>query len=330
MKAPAMRPLSREALEFLPAVLEVQETPPLPLARAILWAIAGCLVAAVAWSALSRVDVVAVAGGKVIPSGKSKPVQAFESGRVRAIRVGEGDRVREGDVLVELDAAVSAADVNAARERIAKLERTLPLIRERASAAARLERQGLLPRSDYLALAEQRIAAEQDLAELRQELVKAQERQSWQTLRAPVSGRVQQLAVHAPGAVVTPAEALMVIVPGAPSLEVEAYVANKDIGFVSAGQDVEIKLEAFPFTRYGTLPGRVVGVSDDAIADDKLGLVYLARVALGRPDIEVDGRSVRLSPGMVVSVEIRTGRRRVIEYFLSPLSGLAHDSLRER
>lgn len=330
MKPAADARLAREALAFLPAALEIQETPPRPAARGILWAIIACCLAAIVWSVLAKVDVVAVAGGKVIPAGKSKPVQAFESGRVRAIHVAEGDRVRAGEVLVELDASVSAADVNAARQRIAKLERTLPLVQERAASARKLQAQGLLPRSDYLALEEQRIAVEQDLAERRQELVKAQERNDWQTLRAPVSGRVQQLAVHGAGAVVTPAQPLMVVVPEALALEVEAYVANKDIGFVSAGQDVALKLETFPFTRYGTLPGRVISVSDDAIADDKLGLVYLARVALEQPVIEVDGRPVRLAPGMAVSAEIRTGERRVVEFFLSPLSRLVHESLRER
>jgi hemolysin D len=172
--------------------------------------------------------------------------------------------------------------------------------------------------------------AEQRLASLAQERIKAADRSRLMRLTAPVGGSVQQLAVHTVGGVVTPAQALLVIVPGDNPLEVEAFLENKDIGFVHAGQTAEIKLETFPFTKYGTILGRVTQVSSDAIQDDKRGLVYAARVKLDKSAIVVDGKSVNLTPGMAVTVEIKTGKRRVIEYFLSPLLQYGDESLRER
>ena len=77
---------------------------------------------------------------------------------------------------------------------------------------------------------------------------------------------VQQLAVHTVGGVVTPAQALMVIVPADSQLEIEAMVSNRDIGFVEPGQDAEIKVDTFNFTRYGLLHGKVLSVSQDAIS----------------------------------------------------------------
>ncbi len=141
---------------------------------------------------------------------------------------------------------------------------------------------------------------------------------------------MQQLAVHTVGGVVTPAQQLLIVVPNDHPLEVEAWVENKDIGFVKEGQPVEIKVETFPFTVYGTINGRIVSVSDDAVPLENVGPTYAARVSMDRSEMIVDGRPVRLSPGMAVTAEIKTGERRLIEFFLSPLLKYASESVRER
>lgn len=172
--------------------------------------------------------------------------------------------------------------------------------------------------------------AKQKILALEQELIKADQRERLTQLKAPVSGIVQQLAVHTAGGVVTEAQPLMVIVPEDDRLEVDAFLENKDIGFVHTGQPVAVKIQAFPYTKYGTIPGEVRSISADAVQHEKLGPVYTARVALQRSDIPVGDKLVRLAPGMTVSAEIKTGKRRVIEYFLSPLLVYQSESLRER
>ncbi len=436
--------------EFLPAALEVQETPPSPLGRAIAWCIIILFASAVAWACLGRVDIVAVAPGKVIPDGRSKVVQPLEKGTVRAIHVTEGQAVSRGDILIELDTtrtradeerireelltaeleAVSAralvlalenedagaghppwpaqasaemialhekwlqgrlrehrarlaaldndirarqAELAATRETITKLERILPLIAERVASLDTLTAQGMAARTVFLELEQQRIEVQQDLATagnrskalraaieerraqrrataaafmatalkqatettrrvkaLRQELIKASRRNRLHLLTAPVDGVVQQLAVHTLGGVVTPAQPLMVIVPRDQDIEIEAHIANKDIGFIHAGQRARVKVDAFPFTRYGILDATLRTVSRDAVADERRGWVYSARLALEEDSIAVGGEQVRLTPGMTVTVEIRTGERRLIEYFLSPLMQHVDESLRER
>jgi hemolysin D len=162
---------------------------------------------------------------------------------------------------------------------------------------------------------------------------------------------VQQLAIHTIGGVVTPAQALLVVVPSESQLEIEAMVSNRDIGFVHSGQEAEIKVDTFNFTRYGLLHGRVLNVSQDAVIRERqdnrsnertLGtqnetsepnsqeLNYSARVSLDRTQMRIDDRMVNLSPGMAVTVEIKTGSRRILSYLLSPLVRYNHDSLRER
>ncbi|MCZ4323585.1 HlyD family type I secretion periplasmic adaptor subunit [Pseudomonas anguilliseptica] len=172
--------------------------------------------------------------------------------------------------------------------------------------------------------------SEQRAAALTQELKKAQQRDSLRRLTAPVDGTVQQLAIHTSGGVVTEAQPLMVIVPSDQPVEVEAMLENKDIGFVRPGQEVEIKVETFTFTKYGVIEGEVVSISSDAIEDEKLGLVYSARIQLKSDKIQVGGNQIALSPGMAVRVEVKTGKRRVIDYFLSPLQQHAAESLNER
>src|SRR5262249_39410679 len=158
--------------------------------------------------------------------------------------------------------------------------------------------------------------AEQKVAELTEEAVKADRKMEEQLLRAPIDGTVQQLAVHTLGGVVTPAQQLMVIVPKKSRLEVEAMVSNRDIGFVQAGQSAEIKIDTFDFTRYGLLQGKVLNVSQDAIVRDKPAapdktpstptsgalattsepqgqeLVYAARVSLDRTQMQVEDARV--------------------------------------
>lgn len=149
-------------------------------------------------------------------------------------------------------------------------------------------------------------------------------------LTAPVDGTVQQLAVHTVGGVVPAAQPLMQIVPARHRLEMEAFIENKDVGFVQEGQTAEVKIDAFEYTKFGTVPGRVSHVSRDAIEDEKRGLIYSVRVTLDRATIDVDGRHARLEPGMSGSVEIKTGNRRIIEYVLSPLVKHRRESLHER
>ena len=149
-------------------------------------------------------------------------------------------------------------------------------------------------------------------------------------LLAPVDGTVQQLTVRTVGGVVPAAQPLMQIVPQQAGAEVEAFMENKDVGFVMVGQDAQVKVEAFQYTKYGTIPGRVIHVSRDAIQDEKRGLIYSIKVALDKESISVDGKDIPLSPGMSVSVEIKTGTRRIIEYVLSPLIQHGRESLRER
>ena len=367
-------------LEFLPAVLEIQESPPSPVGRTIIFIIIGVFSSALLWSVFGHIDIVAVAQGKIIPSDYSKVIQPLESGIIKKIHVRDGQHVKKDDVLIELDATTTGADqerysneylsvltevarlqaliadqdsftppkganakfVEIQRNRLRDQLTEFRSLQNQAEAYKTLYDKQLVSKMQYLeadrarAQKAQEHAAEYAEAKTRahslsQELAKAENRSSQQTLTAPIDGIVQQLAVHTVGGVVTPAQQLMVIAPREGLLEVEAWVDNKDIGFVNPEQEAEIKIEAFPFTRYGTIDGKILTLSKDAVPIEKVGLVYAARVSMVRSTIQVEnGKEISLSPGMNVSVEIKTGQRRLIEYFLSPLLQASRESIRER
>ncbi len=238
-------------------------------------------------------------------------------------------------------------------------EQELPFARQQAENYRELNKTGDVPRNDYL-------AREQALVQLRGQLRSARSqresltaetvRQAFEeiaaarriieaashdaqrqnalgklyTLKAPVDGTVQQLAVHTIGGVVPAAQPIMQIVPQDGPVEIEAFIENKDIGFVFEDQQARIKVATFEFTKYGTLPGRVTHVSQDAIEDPDRGLIYAVRVLLEKSTLNVNGRTTRVTPGMAVNVEIKTGSRRIIEYVLSPLIRHTDEALNER
>lgn len=446
-----------EELEFLPAALEIQEAPPSPAGRAVVWTIVVLFSAAIVWSIIGQIDIVAVAQGRIIPSDRVKVVQPLEMGIVREIHVMDGQAVVAGEVLVTLDSTNAESDqrrlrseyldalfgeqrlqkfvstigeesaltaglemaaeegANQHQEAAEKLamqqslllqqveeyqarveslrrehdrqlaargtalsereraERTLPLLDERILAFEQLLEPRYVSRDMYLQVKQQHVALQQDVVTLssrvqeldatlatieqqttmlnaetrrsaleelnqvtaqrvaiEQELRKAEQRNNQQQLTSPIDGTVQQLLIHTAGGVVTPAQELMLIVPLDGSIEVEAFVLNRDIGFVQEGQEAEVKLDAFNFTQYGVIEARVADISSDAIQDEVLGLVYKAKVVMNASSIRVDTRVVDLAPGMSVTVEMKTGRRRLIEYFLSPLMRFKQESVKER
>jgi hemolysin D len=221
----------------------------------------------------------------------------------------------------------------------------------RASVAALVEarRQAMaeFDRTLFGQLAE----AERKADGLIHDVAKSQQKINAQYLAAPINATVQQLAIHTIGGVVTPAQVLLALVPSDSPLEIEAMISNRDVGFVQPKQRAEIKVDTFNFTKYGLLRGEVLSVSQDAIVRDKPAdragekssgadstssepkgqdLSFAARISLGRSQMQIDDKLINLTPGMAVTVEIKTGSRSVLSYLLSPLIRYGHDGLRER
>jgi hemolysin D len=484
-----------EDFEFLPADLEILETPPSPVRMALILIICAFVATALIWSWIGHVDIVAVAQGKIQPTGRVKVIQPLETGKVAAILVENGQRVKAGNLLIEMDIGDARAEEDAAKsayealraearrrrtginaaqthllpqarhqswnaettetakhrrlmslpkidwdaetpehiqlrenqvlagdleqlkatiadfeaqirqkeiehdrldEAIATQDRLIATLQERVDmrttlaksgsgsnanlidaketllyhlsqqANQKVQRDATIANLDVLAggrdkafssfIAEnsQKLAEAQKQADdWREKLAKAKFKSERMSLKSPIDGVVYGLSVTTIGQVVGSGEELMRIVPEEATLEIECYLANKDVGFVKPGQNAVVKIESFPFTRYGTLSATVTRVASDAIPEpdasqmegngarapkDKSfagaqrtqNLVFPVTLTPAQKAMAVDGQTVPLTPGMSVNVEIATGKRRILEYIFSPLVETTSQAMKER
>jgi len=477
--------------EFLPAAIEILETPAAPLPVALMLTICAFFTLAFAWSFIGRLDVNAVAPAKLEATGRVKVIQSLDSGKIAAIDAENGARVKAGDLLLELDPAEALADERGARDtldaglaeiarrrvvvdaaraaqragarngaptallealaadpqgkidwgealpetvrlreesvltadltqiadalraldkQIAQKQATLERLRmsiafqttlidtlsqrvatrqeaidlrvgtkinlydakeqlersqsmlasdqgqliETDAAVGELQSEKVKALSQFIADNENKAAEAAGKAdEARDALAKASARLSHMKLYAPIDGVVQQLSVTTFGQVVGAGQQLAVVTPTDQSLQVEALVANMDIGFVKVGQDVAVKLDAFPFTRFGALRGKVIRIASEAVDEQEAkrslanatapangagpsapgqpeSFVFPVTVAIDRTAMRIDGATIPLTPGMTASVDIRTDSRRIIDYFLSPLTKTVSEAMTER
>lgn len=447
----------RDAFDFSPGVLGIQERPPSPLPRMVLRGVLILLAVMLIWATFGRLDIVSVAEGKLVPITYLKIVQPADSGIVREIMVSEGQHVEANQVLVRMDANLSEADsktiqqelkykamelrriqaeltgsplrpevgndaalfqrirneyhanlraledsiaterasLQKAREDLAasletqqKLEKTLPNYQAQASAYEELGKSGYAGNLMVLDKQREKIEKEQDLRaqqysaqSLRASIAQSQKRiaqiesaykqkleaehvatyaeyqkleQDWAKqshknslleLKAPQAGIVKDLATHTPGTVVTPGAVLMTLVPNNEALQAEVWLKNEDAGFVHAGQEVKVKLSAYPFQKYGMVDGKVLQVSadandknstsqngnaDNANSQNASQLSYRTLVQLQQQTLKSDDEQLRLAPGMQVAAEIKLADQTVMEYLLSPVTKAFHEAGRER
>jgi hemolysin D len=185
----------------------------------------------------------------------------------------------------------------------------------------------------------ERAEAEVHYVKLRQESEKQRHRHALLELKAPHAGVVKDLATHTTGTVLSPGTVVLTLVPQGEPLLAEVWVGSGDAGFVHAGQKARVKLATYPFQKYGMVSGVVRHVSADA--QDRAGstetrarapgeLSYRTLIALDADHLDVDGRRLRLVPGMLLTAEVHIGRRSVLEYLLSPVQKVASEAARER
>jgi hemolysin D len=232
---------------------------------------------------------------------------------------------------------VSKTSLIDSKLELSKAEKDLAVQSENFKEAQSNYQAAIAQRNQALAEYRARVGSElveatkkRDLA--KQEFVKANQRLSMQTLRAPIDGVVQQLALTTVGGVVTAAQPILTVVPENTPLEVEAQVLNRDIGHLHVGQRVINKVETYDFTRYGYIEGEVQWVGTDAVQDQKLGLIYPVRIKLAhmKTPNEVNGNKGLVTAGMNITADIRTDQRRLIEYLIAPMLRYKQEAMRER
>lgn len=442
-----MKPKSSKTCynSFLPSHLAILKTPPSYLAFTLAVTISMGVFIALAWSYFGNLDIQATTQGKLIVSGRTQTIQAFELSRLQQIHVEDGQLVQQGDPLLSVKVLGVDQDILSlhyqknfhaseqlihhalihqqhiedtpqymqlslteqkrtqlsyqtikkeyetllneitnelqlnrvnyhARERELKDINTLMgNIRKRLNAHNSLSQKQLISQKEFLEQERELLIAKKEkttkqselsildsqhhslqeklerikaqkyqewhekaqqaefkFVSLEQELIKNQERNQLEVIRAPVDGTVQQITTYTLGAVLQPAQQLMVIVPNNHVQLAEVKILNKDIGFIQEGLKADVKIDAFPYTRYGTIEGELLSISRDSTLDENLGLVYLAQIGLTKKQLLVEGKQIELTPGLSIVAEIKTDKRRIIDYLLSPINEYTSTAMREK
>jgi len=448
-KIKALFQLKRNDYEFLPSILEIQEKPPSPIGRMILWLLMFFITFMICWAYLGSVNIVATAQGKIIPTGQVKIVKPATEGVVKEILIKEDQFVQKGDILIELDDSIVYSQIkqtennleeliakniwqsnflenieklkeikitkyeNRISERIQlrnellfrqeiedfaskikikkseiaqlktqkveqetakeKLIAILPIIKKREAALKKLYTTKMVSETEYLDLKQSLIEAEynikmqkntikslnlqiqikenevQDLFSNKKldlqnrivensneiERLRLEEEQLKTTLsqhkiKSPINGYIQDLTVFTEGGVLTKDQSVLRVVPEDKELIVEAMFLNKDIGFIEKGQETTVKVDTFNFVKHGSLKGEILEISNDAIQDENLGLVFKTKIKLIDKELFINNKYIKVNSGMSVIVEAKTGRRKIINYFFNPVRKIISESIQER
>lgn len=436
-----------EELEFMPAVLEITETPPDPIHGRLLYFIIILFISALAWSILGRMDVITTGMGKLVPGGYVKVIQSADGGIVQSIKVKDGDKVSKGDILIQFkqeDAIIARnkahsdlmyqksqvayqtvylnhiqkgnitpqmfsqipakqqafyrqrlglemsvykktlesinhkrkkikTDIQIANSRIIQYEKRLEVLNIKHKSITNLYKQKMKSKLEYKQSEQNILGVKQGIITQQQmiqgyqysirsldadenkirndfenkainALINQKERLKQSelnhqsasevlkrtTITSPIDGVIEQLQVHTIGGVVKPVAVVATVVPHNTPLLAEVFIQNKDIGFVKVGQAVKVKIDSFQFTKYGYMTGKIKFISTDAQNHEHLGTAYKVKIALDTQTLTVNGQAIPLTAGMSLVAEIKTGKRRIIEYILSPLMKIKDEAFGER
>ncbi|NET69548.1 MAG: HlyD family efflux transporter periplasmic adaptor subunit [Sphaerospermopsis sp. SIO1G2] len=168
----------------------------------------------------------------------------------------------------------------------------------------------------------------EELTNVAGQLEQAKKQKEGETIKAPVAGTIYKIkATKGP---VQSGEELLSILPTGEEMLLEVKVLNRDIGFIRQGMQAKVKLATFPFQEFGVVDGEVVNISPNAVVDEKLGLVFPTRIKLSQHSMNVKGKQVEFTPGMVANAEIVTRKKSVLTFIVEPITRRFSDAFSVR
>ena len=328
--------------EFEPLLAEIEDRPLNPLGNIIFWLIIFFIISAALWLYFGQTDIVITAPGQVMPAGEEKVVQALDKGIIQEINAEEGSYVHEGEILAVIAPAEHepALELSSIEEEKARIRAQIASDKARLAIVSDTHKRlaavfDILPRTQYDETAKEIAALKYDIQALNAALAglsikRTQIEHKKQLVKSPIDGYINKVYIHTAGGAAMPADKLMTIVPKNAPFIIKAKVLNKDIGFVKEGMPVSIKIDAYDFQKYGILNGRVKLVSANSTRDNVLGEVFEIYIEPEQTVLLVEGKEQRIKYGMTSVNEIKTGKRRMIEFFIYPLIKYMDESIKVR
>jgi membrane fusion protein, adhesin transport system len=303
--------------------------------RLLLVAVLLLIVTGTTWAHFAIIDEVKRGEGRVVPSQQMQVVQSLEGGLIESILVHEGDTVQKNQLLARIDNTKFAADLGEVRAKRDAAANSLKLLNREVELTKRLYDQKVVPEIEMLRLQRQAADLSGQIAVLDETIKSAKDRVRRTELRSPVYGIVNKINVTTVGAVVQPGADIMDIVPLDDTLLVEARLRPQDIAFIHPDQSAVVKITAYDPSVFGSLKGKVERISADTIVEDKSKTdkpesFYRVMVRTEKNYLGTADHPLPIIPGMVATVEIKTGKKSVLDYLVKPARLLSAEAFRER
>ncbi|RWI08650.1 HlyD family type I secretion periplasmic adaptor subunit [Mesorhizobium sp.] len=245
-----------------------------------------------------------------------------EEAKLVGSMVKKGLMARTEQIRVEREQTELNGQLNLAGETVKKIRSTI------TEAQLQVEELGLQLQQEALDELTQALA---ELSVVDETIRGATDKVARTDIRSPVDGIVNTLELNTVGAFVQPGSVVAGIVPTSETLLVEARVSPRDVAFIRPDQEALIKVTAYDFSIFGGIEGKVSNITADSLVDEKTGEpFYQVRVATDKSTLERDGKAYSIIPGMICSVDIKTGRKTILSYLLKPINKARQEAMSER
>ena len=296
--------------------------------RRLLWSIIGTFSVGFIYSSIVRIDEVVTAIGELQVEGAERPINSPISGIIKTINVIEGQKVKNGEILINLDSSIYQDQIQGLRLDIENLEESLKISKNVLSIYDNLIEEGAISKVDYL---DKKIAVQNIKLKINQVNSKILEIKSMDDrtkLSSPVNGVVFNLIPSSKGYAVKEGEVLMKIVPDG-DLEAKVFLTNKDVGFLTPNMEAEIRVDAFPFTQFGSIKGQLKLIGEEVLAADLQNPQsrFPAIVSLEKQYLNLNKKKYKIKSGQSVAVNFIVRKKRLIT-LLTDTIDKAFDALR--
>lgn len=318
-----------EQLQFLRQSARLEEYAASYFIRGVAILLSGLLIGFILWSMFAEIEEISQAPGEVVPNGFTRVVQHYDGGIVKEILVQEGSNVKKGDILLRLDGAGAKEELNKALIAYEGLEHALATVSELFTIQQHLQKKGVSSRIRYLQARQAKDQAKNELNQQKEVISRLKDRVDRLKISAPVAGIIKGIKVNTIGEVIKPGEPLMEIMPTGEVLVVEAHIASNDIGYITVGQPVKIKVSSFDYGRFGVVDGVLDFITATTFDGANGEKYYRGRISLKQNYVGTH-KELKILPGMTVQAGIVTGRKSVMAYLLKPVQRALKDALSER
>ncbi len=281
--------------------------------RRLLWSIISTVSIGFIYSSIARIDEVVTAVGELQAEGAERPIKSPIGGTIKNIYVNEGQRVKNGEILIKLDSAIYQAQIQGLRLNVENLYESLKISQNVLNIYETLIKEGAISKVDYLdkKIAVQNIKLQLNQANSKIEEIKAMDDRT--RLSSPVDGFVFNLIPSSKGYAVTEGEVLLKIVPDG-ALEAKVFLTNKDIGFLTPNMKAEIRVDAFPFTQFGSIKGKLKLVGEEVLPADQQNSQsrFPVIVSLDKQYLEMNKKKYEVKSGQSVNVNFIVRNKRLI------------------